>query len=426
MSLIAGVLIAGMAALQLARRRRLAEPTVILCVVWGVVLLLHGVAEVLRPATIGPLSTMALAVVSSCVLLFCIGDELAVRFLRARERAGREAVEIHPWVERFSLVIPWLALPAMAVAAVEIAGGMEHWPFLRALRWQLSEGQKTYGPLAYLVPVTVFCCWLQLYRMERRSGDRAAMVGFIVSLMATVPVLVLMTGRTHLALIFVFLVNFRHVGGRSVARMAVAFVVVFVVVYAGLSVSFHKGGSPDAPVADNVASVSSFAAWYAIGPIRAFDHALHHPEPALRKGRTTRFFQAVSHRLGLSRQPPPALIQPEVAVPFRTNVYTIFATYLTDFGMPLMLVFFGVLGACHQWLFLVARSGALWARYGNALMSYPLVMSFFQDQYLSLLSTWLQYGLLFVAVVVVFGSRSGHRTSPPPAPDAGESPGEGP
>ena len=61
---------------------------------------------------------------------------------------------------------------------------------------------------------------------------------------------------------------------------------------------------------------------------------------------------------------------------------------------PGLLFFFALFGRMHGSLYLRAKLGDPRCVVLYGLSVYPLLMQFFQDQYLSLLTTWVQLGLL--------------------------------
>jgi oligosaccharide repeat unit polymerase len=81
-------------------------------------------------------------------------------------------------------------------------------------------------------------------------------------------------------------------------------------------------------------------------------------------------------------------------VPFTTNVYTVFRPYFQDFGFMGIILSQFVFGMLHAHAYLRARRKELIWVFVYAIMIYPLIMQFFQDQYMSLLSVWAQAILL--------------------------------
>lgn len=76
-----------------------------------------------------------------------------------------------------------------------------------------------------------------------------------------------------------------------------------------------------------------------------------------------------------------------------SNVYTFYYYYAKDFGFTYALIIQFILGIIYGYLYRkMIGMKFIWI-YLYALSVYPLVMQFFQDQYFSLLSTWIQYSI---------------------------------
>lgn len=74
-----------------------------------------------------------------------------------------------------------------------------------------------------------------------------------------------------------------------------------------------------------------------------------------------------------------------------SNVYTIYYFYAKDFGLTFSLVVISIVGSIHGVLYSNHFSQKkIWVIL-YSLSIYPLIMQFFQDQYISLLSTWIQF-----------------------------------
>lgn len=85
-----------------------------------------------------------------------------------------------------------------------------------------------------------------------------------------------------------------------------------------------------------------------------------------------------------------------------TNVYTFYDFYLRDFGFAYAVIAQLVVGIFHGISYWGSKKNDLLQMYYFALLSYPLVMQFFEDQYLSLLSTWIQ---IIVAGLLIFRTK---------------------
>lgn len=85
-----------------------------------------------------------------------------------------------------------------------------------------------------------------------------------------------------------------------------------------------------------------------------------------------------------------------------TNVFTFYDFYLRDFGILYSIFAQFIVGAIHARSYKGMIHNSPFHIYWNALLTYPLIMQFFQDQYLALLSTWLQ---ALIVGIIVFNTR---------------------
>ena len=100
------------------------------------------------------------------------------------------------------------------------------------------------------------------------------------------------------------------------------------------------------------------------------------------------------------------LVKPFVDYSFNstTNVYTIFQYPVSDFGFLFGFIYQLFLGVFHGILYNMKKQREVYIVYVYAIFMYPLVMQFFQDQYISLLSTWIQllfWGWLIIKISLI-------------------------
>lgn len=87
---------------------------------------------------------------------------------------------------------------------------------------------------------------------------------------------------------------------------------------------------------------------------------------------------------------------------FTTNVYTFYDFYIQDFGIGYAMLAQAIVASIHAVAYkLGCKKGSLGAIFITCILFYPLVMQFFMDAYLSLLSTWIQ---IFFVYLIVFKS----------------------
>ena len=112
-----------------------------------------------------------------------------------------------------------------------------------------------------------------------------------------------------------------------------------------------------------------------------------------------RFLYALLNSIGFDT-PYTQLVQEftPITYEYSTNVYTIYHYYASDFGFIYALIIQIILGGLYVVVYRKAKEKQPMYIFSYALLVYPLLMQFFQDQYISLTSTWIQ-NLLFVLFI---------------------------
>ncbi|GAD02736.1 hypothetical protein AALB_2816 [Agarivorans albus MKT 106] len=127
---------------------------------------------------------------------------------------------------------------------------------------------------------------------------------------------------------------------------------------------------------------------YLLGGVSAIDVVLS-TQPDLAYGSNTfRTFYAVLAKLGFEWNPV-KLVKDYVYIPHATNVYTVFYPYYLDFGLSYILISQFVFGVFHTVLYKGAIRGGYGYILAYSISVYALFIQWFQDQYLSLLTSWL-------------------------------------
>lgn len=120
-------------------------------------------------------------------------------------------------------------------------------------------------------------------------------------------------------------------------------------------------------------------------------------------GNTFRFFVAIGDAIFGSRNAVPLVNEfTTIGSSITTNVYTFYDFYTRDFGIVYSILAQFLFAIIHGVSYNKMKKGNLMSIYLFGMLSYPLIMQFFQDQYISLLSTWIQ---ILLVGFVVFGTR---------------------
>lgn len=127
---------------------------------------------------------------------------------------------------------------------------------------------------------------------------------------------------------------------------------------------------------------------YLSGSIVAFDLAKDENVYSRAGKNTFRFFYAVYDKVHDSNSAEKLANDFFSQNGFSTNVFTFYDFYSRDFGFAYALIIQFLLSLIYG--FVYKKRNTSQGLFFYAALSYPLVMQFFQDQYISLTSTWLQ------------------------------------
>lgn len=87
-------------------------------------------------------------------------------------------------------------------------------------------------------------------------------------------------------------------------------------------------------------------------------------------------------------------------VPDLVNVYTAYYKLIKDFGIIYSLTAMFLFGYLHTYFFIHSKK-SFGSLIGFSMLLFPLTMTFFEENYTSLLSTWIQV-ILFVYATKFF------------------------
>lgn len=200
----------------------------------------------------------------------------------------------------------------------------------------------------------------------------------------------LSTGRTHLVLLGCMLIGSAMPTDRSKRLLLVLSLPLFGA--AALFLATLLGGRlTTTSIETLLASLAhTQLKGYILTAVGAFDILVNSGLPSTGGSMTFRTPLAVLRFLGVPVEVP-EMIQPNVTfASFPINVYTVFNPYYRDFGVAGVGLFLGALGALHGWVYRQMKSGIPLFIVANTLLFYALLMQFFQDQYFSLMSQWIQ------------------------------------
>lgn len=372
-------------AVSYLRFRDVLYPGVLHASIWGFVLFLYC----LSADSFLPLAPQTLFIFVGGMLVFAMGSYLASWSYRPSERPQAMVPFRRTRLLNALFWFNLLLLPVSFALAYGLAATGPSGSFLINLRLIETSGNSDRFIWNYLVMLSVVSSALHLLAIDTEM-KQSGRLKFALSIPVAVGYCILNTGRTWFFMLLIVLMGLAVLTRKISVRKALLYSgTAALLLFVMIAVLLGKGGSVDKPVSDNAATLWDAFQTYLLGPLPSFDIFVRHHETVRLGDNTLRFFWAALDKIGFETPPVP-LVHEFVNVPFPSNVYTVYRPYFDDFGLPgaVMVQFF--LGLLHGRLYRkLARPDAFYCCL-YAFSLYPLAMQFFQDQYLSLLSLWLQ------------------------------------
>jgi oligosaccharide repeat unit polymerase len=202
------------------------------------------------------------------------------------------------------------------------------------------------------------------------------------------------TGRTYFFLILAIYLGISYLlKKRFSIKKYIAPLLLFTLFFISIGIIYGKGGNKENSLKDNLNASAETTAVYLVSSLTALDIETRNNVKASYSGENTLlFFVKIGQKLNLLPNIKAGTLLSEfVFVPYPTNVYTFYSPYIRDYGRVYAWFMIGLFGALHTWLFhkAIKTKNLRYTLYYSFLL-YPVLMSFFQDQYMSLFSTWLQ------------------------------------
>ena len=398
------------------------HPAVLFAGLWFVVLLIHFTAGFTVLDELLPVSTKTYLILLVGVLFFSLGCFLQQIISEKRAALSPQNPEvysgkdfsIHPLLPYLLLVIIAAGLPFYIQASYKLFIASQIDNFFVGLRTELTYGGKDIGPVKYFMSFSFVAYAFSIYAMLKEPSRKNKLL-FGLTLLITLTYAVFATGRTFLFIIFIEYIGVRYaVTQQFSAQKMVRFLSLFVLIFSIIGIIYGKGGSAEGTLSDNLEAASETTAIYIASPINALDQEVSNAQNTTYDGNNSlQFFIKLINQFTLF----PVfkvrdIIQSYVFVPYPTNVYTYYSLYIRDFGPIYAWVLLGLFGFIHT-AFHQQAMRARQVRYVfyYAFLLYPLLLSFFGDQYFSLISTWIQIAV-FIELFLLLNQYLNKRSAP--------------
>lgn len=361
--------------------RSVLYPPFIFCAVWLIDLLLYR----FNPVDMAPLHSGTLEIVTAGALLFSLGGILGILCPESLIKTKLIVTRFPPRnqlikylvIVFFLCSIPLLIRHVFVLASQATSGGSL---FERArnvaVANAIGDEQPAFSILPYIFLWSTYAS--VIFLIERR--DKIFWITASIALASAI----LTTGRMPILLVIsaltgAYLLQTSRIRFWAALKTIRIPLIFFLSLYLGLifvekDTSFVEGGAGYI--------ILYFLVSYIVGPLAAFDYLLLHPnEYSMVPNHTFAFFLGIATRLGwVEYHPPPSLF---VAVPFPTNVYTVYENYYLEVGLVGMFAIIVLIGVLHTLLYRKALTGSELGRYFFALTLLPVVTSIFADTYAS-------------------------------------------
>ncbi|HMO61094.1 MAG TPA: O-antigen polymerase [Ferruginibacter sp.] len=378
--------------------RKISQPAVLFAAVWFLVLLLHFIFKFTLLKELESLGENTYLIFLTGTICFSLGSVFTYVSYAKLGKSNNDPIVVVPHKINLSLriicvSIITVALPFYIYAAFKIFLASQAEEFLSGLRYELSYGDADIGPVKYFMPFAyvVYAASLYAYFFERSFVNKCLL---IIAFIVLAVYAFFATGRTYffMTLAVYFGVSFFANPLFSIQKQ-IAWIVLFISGFMLVGVLYGKGGNTQESVSQNLQSASEYTGVYIVCSLNALEQEIERNTATVKDGdNTLRFFRKLGMQLKLiPERQIPDIKQEFVFVPYPTNVYTYYSPYIRDFGKIyawFMLAFFGGL---HTLLFLKSQDlKSPKSIFYYSFLLFPLLLSFFGDQYLTLLSFWLQ------------------------------------
>ena len=251
--------------------------------------------------------------------------------------------------------------------------------------------------------VTVF----SVYMLTATKGESlAARFPIILAVISALTIAVVSTQRTSLFMLLIALTFAPSRGPLPSLKVFGILGSVLITAFLGLGFIVGKVGSEDASLGEILTIGMESFLLYFLTPLSAFDSSAIWNNVAGDGGYSLRFFFSVFSRLGLYSGEIKPLVMEFTWVPLPTNVYTFAYVSIADFG-GFYLLYHAIIGALLAAVFSLPRA-ILSVRVLQGFCYYPLFMTLYQDQFITITSTWVQTLILIGICHVVTSRRQSH------------------
>ena len=378
--------------------KKMFYPPTLYSLIWFVMIFLHFIVASFDYLGVKYISVYSLIIFTIGPCIFTLGG-IFIKLPQKKDDHNPEFFYINKKFLNVLMMLSTILLPLYAYESYLIVmNNSITGNYMQDLRLNLNSGEFSrkyvYG-IIFAFFYFFICLYGVLIKHESIGKKR-----LIYSTVILVLYIVLSTGRTAFLQFFILILGLissvKYLKIKYIIGSTVAFVLLFFI----YGFIMEKGTDKNASFSDNLVTMNENMTTYLIGGISAFDHKMNNGFKNFNGERTFRLPIAILNKLGVIDSKPQELVEDFVFVPFPTNVYTSYQVYIEDFGVFYILIVLLSQSILHTFFFknsLANNKYRFQNLYLYSLFLFPLIMSFFQDQFISLLPTWL-YAFLLISI----------------------------
>lgn len=265
--------------------------------------------------------------------------------------------------------------------------------FLLTLRYVQNYGDFSFGILEYFFLLSQFTTFFINILINFIISDNKTLkklkvlraLSFLISIIN----IILSTGRTTILLFIIGLITTTYLlGNKKIKKIhLISSLIIFVFLFGLYSFVLNKGVSSNGNLLTDLYYNISF---YLSSGIQSLDFLIANKDSLMTGGLFTfRTLFAILNQIGINVEVV-NLVKEFTPTNLSSNVYSVYEIYLRDFGFAGVFLIQFLLGIIYAYVFNRLKNGKIKYLLIYSMLMYSLVMQPFQDQYFSLLSTYIQ------------------------------------
>jgi len=335
--------------------------------------------------------------ISVGAVFFQNGFSIAQRPVISRCREYGPTAAINPNTTRIIVYLMFLPFAIFCFQYIQFirANSFSSWYTMLIFAHNEAVNSSLLAYMSRMIQISCFCLLLLYWKTdtsERKSAKTSISISFVMAVMCVIA----MPTRNSmlfflLPLMFIYIIT--HKTARK--KTALIFLLVFLIFMVYFFLISRQKYAYLYSSGNAFAVIKSEVINYLSGSILAFDKTMTSHAYMGMGSYSFRFFVALFDKIAGTNNAVSIVNEFTQIGTVTTNVYTFYDFYLRDFGVLYALIAQFIVGCLHGTAYKKMKHDNLYGTVFYALLMYPLMMQFFQDQYLSLLSTWIQ------AIVIV-------------------------